>query len=208
MVHRREIDGREIVFGNQGALWGNAMTWWDHDTGSVWSQPIGEAIAGPRKGETLELLPSTLTTYGRWKAENPGGLALNVPGRRSGFDLDDMAIVVDFGDEAAAYFIPSLREDGPVNDSVAGVPIAVLTNPDAPEQWVVFSRRLDDITLTLAVEDGKLVDLNTGTTWDPVRGIALDGPLKGEVLDLLPGFTSFPQDFFTFWPVGRLWTGG
>ena len=125
MVHRREIDGAAIVFGNQGALWGNAMTWWDHDTGSIWSQPIGEAIAGPLKGRTLELLPSTLTTYGSWKAEHPGGLALDAPGGRSGFDLSRMAVVVDFGDEATAYDIPSLRDAGPANDVVSGVPIAV-----------------------------------------------------------------------------------
>ena len=29
MVHRREIDGRDILFGNHGALLGSAMTWWD-----------------------------------------------------------------------------------------------------------------------------------------------------------------------------------
>lgn len=207
MVHRREIEGRPVVFGNQGALWGNAMTWWDHDTGSVWSQPIGEAIAGPLKGATLELLPSTLTTYGTWKAEHPGGLALDAPGGRSGFNLDRLAVVVDFSDEAAAYFIPALRENGPRNDIVAGVPRVVLTGPADPDQWVVFSRRLDFRTLTFVIEDGKLIDLDTGTTWDPVRGIALEGALEGEVLDLLPGFTAFPSDFFTFWPDGRLWTG-
>lgn len=207
MVHRREIAGKPIVLGNQGALWGNAMTWWDHETGSVWSQPIGEAILGPLKGTTLELMPSTLTTYGSWKAQNPGGLALDAPGGRSGFDLDRMAIVVAFSDEASAYFIPGLREHGPVNDIVAGVPLAVLTHPEDPDQWAVFSRRLDDVTLTLVLDGTRLVDLETGTTWDPVRGIALAGPLKGEVLDLLPGFTSFRNDFFTFWPDGRLWEG-
>ena len=196
-----------MIFGNQGALWGNAMTWWDHGTGSVWSQPLGEAIAGPLKGETLELLPSTLTTYGSWKAEHPGGLALDVPGGRSGFDLRRMAVVVDFGAEAAAYSIPGLREVGPVNDTVAGVPLVVLTDPADPERWAVFSRRLDDRTLTFDADGATLVDIETGTSWDPVRGIALEGPLEGEILDLLPGFTAFPRDFFTFWPDGRLWTG-
>ena len=196
-----------MIFGNQGALWGNAMTWWDHNTGSVWSQPLGEAIAGPLKGETLELLPSTLTTYGSWKAEHPGGLALDVPGGRSGFDLRRMAVVVDFGAEAAAYSIPGLREAGPVNDTVAGVPLVVLTDPADPERWAVFSRRLDDRTLTFDADGATLVDIETGTSWDPVRGIALEGPLEGEILDLLPGFTAFPRDFFTFWPDGRLWTG-
>ena len=34
---------------------------------------------------------------------------------------------------------------------------------------------------------------------------ALEGPLLGETLDLLPGFTAFPGDFPTFWPDGRIW---
>ena len=57
LVHRREVNGETLVFGVQGALWMNAMTWWDHATGSIWSQPLGEAIAGPLRGETVQLVP-------------------------------------------------------------------------------------------------------------------------------------------------------
>ena len=112
MVHRRSNQAGVSVFGNQGALFGNAMTWWDHDTGSVWSQPLGEAILGPRKGERLELLPSTLTTWEAWRTAHPETLALDVSAGRSGFDLSRMAIVIDLGTEAVAYSIPRLREVG------------------------------------------------------------------------------------------------
>jgi hypothetical protein len=95
MVHRREIDGKAVVFGNQGALWGRAMTWWDHDTGSIWSQVLREAIAGALKGERLEPIPSTLTEWRTWVGEHPGTLALDAPGGRSGFALGDMVIAVD-----------------------------------------------------------------------------------------------------------------
>ena len=206
MVHRRELNGDEIVFGVQGALWGNAMTWWDHDTGSVWSQPIGEAILGPRRGETLELLPSSLTTWGAWRDAHPNTLALDEPAGRSGFDPESMLVVVDFGDDTVGYPIPMLRDGVVANDVVAGAPIAVLVDPVDESRWAVFSRLLDDRTVTLVREDGRIVDRETGTTWDPVRGIGLTGPLEGEVLDLLPGFTSFPRDFRTFWPDGRVWS--
>ena len=194
------------MLGNQGALWGNAMTWWDHDTGSIWSQPLGEAIAGPLKGERLELLPVSLNDWSTWRAAHPETLALDVVSRGpGGFDLQRMAIVVDFGSEAAAYPIPDLQSVGLVNDSVAGVPIAVVTDPEDPDSWTVFSRVLDDRTVTLAVDGTSIVDTDTGSEWDPVIGLALSGPLQGERLDVLPGFTSFPADFFTFWPEGRLW---
>ncbi len=59
--------------------------------------------------------------------------------------------------------------------------------------------------MTLVRDGDRIIDRETGTTWDPVRGVAVDGPLRGEVLDLLPGFTAFPRDYRTFWPGGRIW---
>ncbi len=207
MVHRRELNGETIILGNQGALWGNAMTWWDHETGSIWSQPLGEAIAGPLKGETLELLPVSLNDWSTWREAHPETLALSVSvGGPGGFDLQRMAIVVDFGSEAVAYPVPDLQAAVVVNDTVAEVPIAIVTDPTEPDAWAVFSRVLDDRTVTLTSEDGRLIDIETGSVWDPVIGLALSGPLEGERLDVLPGFTSFTSDFFTFWPEGRLWT--
>ena len=206
MVHRRELNGEEIILGNQGALWGNAMTWWDHETGSIWSQPLGEAIAGPLKGETLELLPVSLNDWSTWKAAHPRTVALDVDvGGPGGFDLQRMAIVLDFGSEAAAYPVPDLQAQVVVNDVVAGVPVAVVTDPNDPDSWIVFSRVLDDRTVTLAVEGDTIIDTETGTVWDPVIGRAVSGLLLGEQLDVLPAFTAFPFDFFTFWPDGRLW---
>lgn len=205
MVHRREVEGTEIILGNQGALWGNAMTWWDHETGSVWSQPIGEVIAGPLLGTTLELLPSNLTSWSAWRAAHPDTIALDAPGDSSGFDLARTVIVVDFGDETVGYPVPAVREVGVVNDVVAGVPIALVFDPSSDDRWAVFSRQLDDRVVELAVDGDRLIDTETATEWDPVRGIARHGPLEGQVLDLLPAFTSFPRDFETFWPDGRLW---
>ncbi|MCH8991219.1 MAG: DUF3179 domain-containing protein [Acidobacteria bacterium] len=205
MVHRRQIDGEDIVFGNQGALWGNAMTWWDHDTGSVWSQPIGEAILGPRKGERIELLPSSLTLWGAWKEEHPRTVALDVPAGFDRFSLSQMALVIDFGTDVAAYSVPLLREVGVVNDVVAGLEVAVLIDPTNDQRWAVFSRRLDDTIVELSIVDGEVVDVASGTRFDPIRGIGRGGDLDGEILDLLPAFTSFPKDVPTFWPEARFW---
>ena len=175
MVHRRELDGQELVFGNQGDLYRNAMTWFDHDTGRVWSQPLGEAILGPLKGERLELLPSTLTSWSAWTEIHPYTLALDVPGPRSGFTLDTMQIVVEFGTEVVAYRVETLKQIGPINGVVAGLEIAVLT------------------------------DIESGTVFDPVSGRSLEGPLLGQNLDLLPGITAFPREFPRLWPHGLIW---
>ena len=207
MVHRRELNGEAIVLGNQGALWGNAMTWWDHETGSVWSQPTGEVIAGPLLGEQLELLPSTLTTWEAWRTAQPETSALDIRAWRTAFDLEDMAIVVDLGTGSAAYEVPALRQVGVLNDTVADVPIAVSIDPDNDQRWAVFSRTLNNERVELEASPQGLVDIATGTIFDPFLGTGVSGPLADQSLNRLPAFTSFPDDYFTFFPEGRLWDG-
>lgn len=207
MVHRRELNGTTLVFGNQGDLWGNAMTWWDHDTGSIWSQPLGQAILGPRKGERLELLPSTLTTWEAWTAAHPGTLALEVDGWRTGFHLEDMAVVVEFGAEAVAYDIPALRAIGSFSDVVGETEIVVVIDPTDSARWSVFSRQLDGQVVDLELTEDGLVDPASGTVFDPFLGVGVAGPLADQNLDKLPAFTAFPEDFQTFFPQGRIWGG-
>jgi hypothetical protein len=206
MVHRRSIDGDAVVFGNHGALWGNAMTWFDHDTGTIWSQPLGEAIVGPLKGTTLELLPSTLTEWGEWKRLHPDTKALNAPGAPTGFALEQMSIVVVLGEDSAAYPVPDLTDVA--NDTINDIPIAVVVEPGEGESWTVFSRTLDDgavVKLEFS-ESGDLIDTVTGSTFHVSRGTGITGPLADQTLDQLPGFTSFAKDYFTFYPDGRVWT--
>ncbi len=205
MVHRRSIEGEAVVFGVQGALLGNAMTFWDHDTGSIWSQPTGEAVAGPRKGHRLELLPVAFTTWDSWEDTHPGTLALDVPAGVTGFALERLSIVVDLAGEAVAFPYPDLAGAGAVNEVVGGLEVVVVVDPADPNRWETFARRLDDRVLTLTVQDGALIDRETGTAWDPVRGLGISGPLAGESLGIVPGFTIFPDDFATFWPDGRVW---
>lgn len=190
------------MFGNHGALWGNAMTWFDHDTGSIWSQPTGEAIAGPRRGETLELIGSTLTNWGDWQQRHPDTLALNVSDSGSTLELDRFAVVVELGSDSMAFPIADLRRRGAVNEVVNGVPVVVVADETGAD-WAVFSRLLDDEVIELEFEKGELREIGGTRIFDASLGTAVDGT---QALDPLPGFTSFPLDYETFWPDGRFWT--
>ena len=90
---------------------------------------------------------------------------------------------------------------------VAGAPVAVAFDPADKQRWEVYSRVLDDgVVVELAIDGELFVDTVTGSRFDPVVGRAVDGPLAGQVLDRLPGFTSFPSDYRTFWPDGRFFS--
>lgn len=110
LVHDRRVDGTTAVFGNQGALYKGAMTWFDHETGSIWSQPLGKALVGPRFGAALSLMPSQLTTWREWVKAHPETAVLTVAhpsppfrGRRPG--QEHVAGVI-IGDTAAAWPYP------------------------------------------------------------------------------------------------------
>ena len=42
------------------------MVWYDWQTDSIWSQPLGTAIAGPEAGTQLTLLPFEIVKYRDW----------------------------------------------------------------------------------------------------------------------------------------------
>ncbi|RDZ48426.1 hypothetical protein C5B86_05115 [Haloferax sp. Atlit-19N] len=44
---------------------------YDEANGSYWSQLLAKAICGPRAGERLAFLPSSVTTWAEWRAAHP-----------------------------------------------------------------------------------------------------------------------------------------
>lgn len=109
LVARREVDGEAATFGVTGLLWkapdafaaaseadgkvfgageGDTDTevfesanlvMYDEPTRSRWSQLLAEAICGPKTGDSLEILPSTLSTWGEGREEYPDTEALLPP---------------------------------------------------------------------------------------------------------------------------------
>ena len=191
-MHDRRIDGKTHVFGNAGALFMSAMTWWDHETDSIWSQPWGRAIKGPLKGVQLNLLPMQLTSWGSWKEEHPETLAMindvdQLGGRRQGFSPDHVIGLI-LADEAKAYYFDDAIQAGVINDFLGEVPVVIWANG---ELFHAYVRSAGGTTLTFMVEGEAMVDAETGSRWDPNRGMAVDGPLKGEILQLVPSLSSF-----------------
>jgi hypothetical protein len=198
------VNEETLVFGNQGGLFMNAMTWWDHKTESVWSQPWGRAIAGPLKGVELELLPNQLVPWGTWKEAHPNTLALKVDRaryRRETF-RPEYVIGVALGESATAFPYKLAAQTGIINDDVGPYPVVVYVNSEAHSVHV-YLRQVDERVLIFVQQGGLVQDEETGSTWQMDRGLAVDGPLKGQALRSVPYIPAFPEAWRDFYPHSR-----
>jgi hypothetical protein len=203
MVHDRRVDGETLVFGNQGGLFMNAMTWWDHKTESVWSQVWGQAIAGPLKGTTLDLIPAAIVPWSTWRTDHPDTMAM-INGKqglakRKERPRDGWVIGVALGEHDKAYYYAAVAEKGVVNDFVGPYPVAVYVDAET-RRVQVYLRQVGQQVLTLRLDETgqHLVDAETGAAWDIVRGVGQSGPYQGEILRSVPYISSFDwawQDF-------------
>ena len=68
MVFRVAADAR---FGVSGLLYNSDMLLYDRATESLWSQIMGQAIAGPSKGQRLDPIPVRHTSWKSWRESHP-----------------------------------------------------------------------------------------------------------------------------------------
>ena len=204
-MHDRRVNGETFVFGNQGGLFMNAMTWWDHQSESVWSQPWGRAISGPLKGTELELLPSQLLPWKTWKELHPNTLALDVGGprllARESFH-PGYVIGVTLGDEATAFPYQLAADEEVIDDYVGPYPVVIHVNPDA-RSVQAYLRQVEERMLTFVQQAGQVRDEETESTWELERGVAIAGPLQGQTLRTVPYIPAFPEAWRDFYPRSR-----
>lgn len=75
----RTVDGETATFGVSGLLWKSNLVMYDDVSDSLWSQVAATAIRGPEAGTPLDLVPSTITTWGEWREAHPDGQVLRPP---------------------------------------------------------------------------------------------------------------------------------
>lgn len=177
------------------------MTWYDHETNSIWSQPIGQAFIGPLKGTKLELLPFQLTTYANWIETHPETLVMindypRLSFRQQGF-APNFVIGLVLADQAKAYYYEDVEAAGLINDTLGEFPIVLWAENN---EYQAFMRTKGDQTLFFKLEDGVITDTETDSVWDLRRGLAKDGPLMGEGLQAVPTLSSYDWAFEDFYP--------
>jgi hypothetical protein len=81
MVWRRKVDDRVLEFGVSGLLYREQFLLYDRETGSLWAQYEGVAVAGPLAGKKLERVPSRQEPVGAWLRRHPDAVILKRPAR-------------------------------------------------------------------------------------------------------------------------------
>ena len=211
-MHDRRAGDRVLTLGNQGALFMRAMTWWDHETDSIWSQPWGVAIDGELKGTRLELIPAAIEPLQSWTGRHGDSLVLVVDSSTHAGLLepakmiDFFVIGVTLGDAASAYRYADVASAGVVNDRVGSQPIAVFAEAETG-QINVFSASLpgEGFSLTFHHRGRRFVDAQTGSTWSQFTGRATEGPLEGRRLQRLAFVSSYDWAWEDFFPHSRLY---
>ena len=77
VVLDRRVGGRTLTFENSGALWKDMLVMKDKETGTYWTPATGKALAGPLVGETLTILPASVTTADAWRELYPSTVCLD-----------------------------------------------------------------------------------------------------------------------------------
>ena len=195
----------------------NGLVMYDRETGSLWSQVIGQAVDGRLKGEELSILPALQTTWERWLSDHPDTLVLDKSGRYFsdtyssyyrnssrgilGETVTDerlppkeLVVGVTVGGVSKAYPFSALDSTPVVNDVLNGVPLLLTFDRDSAT-GVALSPVVDGVRLSFReVPDGTkflIVDLETGTVWDPLTGVAQEGPMVGTVLERMASHYEF-----------------
>ncbi len=72
------IEGKRYTFGVSGKLYKSNVLLYDHQTESLWSQILTEAVTGPKTGTDLKTFPVVETTWRSWKKQHPDTLVLSL----------------------------------------------------------------------------------------------------------------------------------
>jgi hypothetical protein len=228
--HIKDANGEPMQFEMVGGA-GNNVAFGNRETGDHMQQAVGEFTRGPLKGEKLERAFSQHATWKEWKAAWPDTvLMLPEPEHQASYDhykpqvpvaferfrggalvedkrrpTHELVVGLDVGGAHKAYPLAELEIQNVVNDTVGDVPVLV-TYARETDTAMAFARIAEGKILTFSMNSmGKLTDEQTSSVWNDT-GVAMEGPMEGAKLEMLPPLPSFWFSWAQFYPETEVFT--
>ena len=209
VAYDRRVGHETLELGSLVEVDRGSLAFYDGASRSRWDLMTGQAVDGPRAGERLGRVSSLFTTWGRWRSLHPDTTVYEDPGGAGkDFVLDgarlrlmittgsgparprDWVIGLPGRDGAVALLGRELAPRRTANLDFEGRPIVAFMTEDATTA-VVWERTVEGRSLTFAAAGDRMVDAETGTSWEPLTGRAESGPLKDRQLTAVPYVTGF-----------------
>ena len=202
---------------------------YDRETDTLWSQFLGQGVDGPLEGASLEAIPSQLISWAGWKRQYPDTSILEtldtifdpymsyyssqsagtVGEANEDRRLPRKAVVKGILGEAGqhAYSFHHLFQRQVINDTFEETDIVVAYDRRYGAA-TVYRRTIDAQVFTFGqAEDlGHMTDEESGSTWDKASGLAVDGTMEGQRLELVQSFATFWFAWTDFYPETGLYT--
>jgi hypothetical protein len=186
-------------------MWDFSGVLYDQETQSLWSQVLGAAKRGLLRGKSLTLIPSVLSDWKTWTLHYPESTVALLEPTSTEFrwhenqSLVPLVLGVKDGVRAKAWGFDVLSRTPAFPDDWEGRPVlAVLDRPSLTAR--LYSREIDGRVATFRADQGQLTDLESNSTWNPVTGKAVAGPLAGRSLVALPTVVILREAWLRFHP--------
>lgn len=203
-----DVEGHTTQDGFYGFLYDGNSVLMDRNTGSLWLQETGMAFDGPLIGRGMATVPTFWTNWAAAKRVFPNARVLARPRGRRPYGRDpygsylrkdtyyDNDILVyapkrldkRFRKKTAmlclelehllmAVDIEYVKSQGAVNFFMGPIPLLAAHDP-ALDVVRIYNRRIWEEPFLFTMRNGQLVDLTTGSVWDPSNGRAISGNMK------------------------------
>lgn len=186
-------------------LWNRSLVMSDPETGTLWSHLLGKAMAGKLKGQRLEQIPCVMTDWKSWKQQHPDGTVMMLSRTSKSFTRDfyknpeRFVLGIATDGKAKSWSFEQMIVDPARHDDYDGQAVLVAFDVKSFTP-ALYRRTFNGRLLSFEIKEGKLVDSETGSTWNPISGRAVAGKLKGGHLTALPAIVSFAKAWKTFHP--------
>jgi Protein of unknown function (DUF3179) len=231
-VFNRTVDGQTVEFGTSGKLYNSNLVMYDRTSNPLWSQALGQAIAGKQSGIKLDRIPFDVAFWKEWKQLYPDTKVLSrdtgstrpygadpygnyytsndlffpVSNHDDRLGLKEIIVGLENGGQYKAYKLQQIEDTKVVNDEVNGKSVALFSLH--PFMVRVFDSTLDGQKLEFQYNknSSKITDKQTGSEWN-FDGIGTAGPMKGKHLLRLPYDEGFWFEWVAFHPKTALYPG-